>query len=125
MENVMKFIVTIDTEEDNWDKYSRSDNPVENLKKIIPLQKIFDRYGVRPTYLISYPVATDPGCIEILKCILDQGRCEIGTHCHPWNTPPFDEEINEHNSMLSNLPESLVLQKLQSLHEVICQNFGV
>ena len=121
----MKFMLTIDTEEDNWDKYSRTDNPVENLKKIIPLQKIFDRYGVRPTYLISYPVATDPGCIEILKSILDQGRCEIGSHCHPWNTPPFDEEINEHNSMLSNLPESLVLQKLQSLHEVICHNFGI
>ena len=98
----MKFIVTIDTEEDNWDKYSRTDNPVENLKKIIPLQKIFDRYGVRPTYLISYPVATDPKCIEILKSILDQGQCEIGSQCHPWNTPPFVEEINEHNSMLTN-----------------------
>ena len=50
----MKFIITIDTEEDNWDKYSRTDNPVENLKKIIPLQKIFDRYGVRPTYIGLY-----------------------------------------------------------------------
>lgn len=121
----MKFIVTIDTEEDNWVRYSRTDNPVENIKKIIPLQKIFNRYSIKPTYLISYPVATNPESIEILKSILDKGQCEIGAHCHPWNTPPFEEEINEFNTMLSNLPEDLVLQKLKSLHEVIYQNFGV
>lgn len=121
----MKFIVTIDTEEDNWNRYHRTKNSAENLNKIIPLQEIFERYSIRPTYLISYPVATDPGCIDILKPILDQGRCEIGTHCHPWNTPPFEEDINDYNSMLSNLPESLVLKKLQSLHEVISQKFSV
>jgi hypothetical protein len=121
----MILIITIDTEEDNWARYSTFDNPIENIKRIIPLQQLFDRYGVRPTYLISYPVATNPVSISILKKILDEGKCEIGMHCHPWNTPPFEEEICDVNSMLCNLPESLVLEKLRVLHGAIRENFGI
>ena len=121
----MDLIVTIDTEEDNWGRYSATDNPVENIGKVIRLQSMFDMFGVKPTYLISYPVATNPRSVEILKEILEDGKCEIGMHCHPWNTPPFEEEINARNSMLCNLPEPLVQQKLRVLHEAICENFGV
>jgi hypothetical protein len=121
----VKLIITIDTEEDNWAHYSTTDNPVENIEKIVQLQSLFDRYKVKPTYLITYPVATNPRSVAILKAILDAGKCEIGTHCHPWNTPPFEEEINERNSMLCNLPEDLVYRKLECLHEVISNNFDV
>ena len=121
----MKLIITIDTEEDNWARYSATDNPVRNIEKLIPLQKMFDRYQVRPTYLITYPVATNPGSVKILKGFLANGTCEIGMHCHPWNTPPFEEEINDINSMLCNLPEGLVHKKLTTLHQVICDNFGI
>lgn len=119
----MKLIITIDTEEDNWAHYSTSDNPVQNIKRIIGLQQLFDQYNVKPTYLISYPVATNSHSVEILGQILSDEKCEIGVHCHPWNTPPFEEEINDFNSMLSNLPESLVLKKLRVLHEAVCENF--
>ena len=121
----MNLVITIDTEEDNWARYSTSDNPVENIKRIVPLQKIFDQYGVKPTYLISYPVATNPVSVGILKQIQEEGKCEIGMHCHPWNTPPFEEEISDFNSMLCNLPELLVQKKLRVLHEAIQVNFGV
>jgi len=121
----MKLIITIDTEEDNWDLYSATDNPVSNIDKIIPLQILFDKYGIRPTYLITYPVATNPASREILKRILGENKCEIGMHCHPWNTPPFKEEINAVNSMLCNLPEQLIIDKLRTLSQVIEQNFGV
>lgn len=121
----MKLVITIDTEEDNWARYSTTDNPVENIEKIIQLQALFDRFGVKPTYLVTYPVATNPRSVAILKANLDAGKCEIGTHCHPWNTPPFEEEISERNSMLCNLPEDLVYRKLKCLHEVISNNFDV
>lgn len=121
----MKLIITIDTEEDNWARYSATDNPVTNIEKLIPLQQMFDRYQVRPTYLITYPVATDSRSVEILKGFLDSGNCEIGMHCHPWNTPPFEEAINDVNSMLCNLPEELVHKKLTTLHHTICDNFGI
>ena len=121
----MKYVISIDTEEDNWGKYSTWDNPVKNIQRLVPLQQLFDRYGARPSYLISYPVATNPTSVAILKKLLDEGKCEIGMHCHPWNTPPFEEEISAFNSMLSNLPGSLVLKKLRTLHEAIQENLGV
>ena len=121
----MDLVITIDTEEDNWATYSATDNPVSNIEKLIPLQQMFDRYQVKPTYLISYPVATDPQAVEILKSFLSAGKCEIGMHCHPWNTPPFEEEINDINSMLCNLPAELVHKKLITLHQTICENFEI
>ena len=123
----MKLIVTIDVEEDNWARYSATENPVENIERIPDLQKLFDEFGVKPTYLVTYPVATNPRSLEILKRILDDGKCEIGMHCHPCNTPPYDEreEIHERDTMLCNLDKELVHLKLSRLHETICRNFGV
>jgi len=123
----MKFVVTIDTEEDNWARYSVTDNPVENIERLLPLQALCDRYGVKPTYLITYPVATNPRSVAILKQLLDTGNCEIGTHCHPWNTPPFDKDaaIRNQDTMLSNLSEKTVLNKIETLHETIVNNFGI
>lgn len=121
----MKYVITIDTEEDNWSNYSSTKNSTENIRRIDSLQEIFNRNNVKPTYLISYPVATNPNSIFILRKILEKNNCEIGMHCHPWNTPPFEEEINTCNSMLCNLPSSLVLKKLTTLYEVIEKNFRV
>jgi len=121
----MKLIITIDTEEDNWSRYSVSDNPVSNIKQIIPLQKMFDEYDIKPVYLVSYPVATNKSSVKILKNILDEGRCEIGSHCHPWNTPPYhhNSDIKKHETMLYNLPSHIVHKKLSVLHETIYKNF--
>ena len=90
----MKLIVTIDTEEDNWGEYKPAGHTVENIVRVQGVQQLFDEFSVRPTYLISYPVADDDRAVSILKGILERGGCEIGTHCHPWNTPPFEEEPN-------------------------------
>jgi hypothetical protein len=53
------------------------------------------------------------------------GGCEIGMHCHPWNTPPYEESLNKHNSMLCNLPKTLQFEKLQRLHEAIQNRFDM
>jgi hypothetical protein len=123
----MKLIITIDTEEDNWARYSATENTVNNIERIIQLQRLFDKFKVTPTYLISFPVATNKRSVQILKRIHGEGKCEIGMHCHPWNTPPLKlkERIIEHDTMLCNLPEEIQFQKLSLLHEVICENFGV
>jgi hypothetical protein len=123
----MKLIITIDTEEDNWSSWSAANNSVGNIEQIIPLQKLFDRYGARPTYLVSYPVATNPRSVQILKRILEEDKCEIGMHCHPWNTPPLKdtEEIGEQDTMLCNIPADLVYEKLSHLDDTIYRNFGV
>lgn len=120
----MKLVITIDTEEDNWGAYSASGYSTDNIYRIPELQRIFDEFKVIPTYLITYPVATDKESINILRRIHDEGKCEIGMHCHPWSTPPFEEERNERNSMLCNLPSELQFKKMSTLHEAITKSFG-
>jgi hypothetical protein len=120
----MKLAITIDTEEDNWNCYSRDDNPCSNIEQLLPLQELFDTYNVIPAYLITYPVAQNENARIILKQFLSENRCEIGTHCHPWNNPPFDEELSLQNSMLSNLPYELVFKKISNLHHAITETFG-
>lgn len=121
----MKLIITIDTEEDSWNGYSPANNTVRNIERVPALQEMFDRFGVRPTYLVTYPVAADEKAASILKAVLDRGGCEIGAHCHPWNTPPFEEEINKSNTMLCNLPKGLQFKKLRVLDEAIKKSFGI
>lgn len=121
----MRLVVTIDTEEDNWGDYTNTSFNTENIKKIPSLQSLFDEFHVIPTYLVTYPVATNRESVEILAAIHRAGKCEIGMHCHPWSTPPFDEERTPHNSMLCNLPYELQREKMNVLHEAIVRNLGV
>jgi hypothetical protein len=117
------FIVTIDVEEDNWG-FQAGHVTVENIRAIPRLQKVFDRYGIKPTYLVSYPVVSTEWAVDILSGILSQKKCEIGAHLHPWNTPPVTEVINERNSMLKNLPYELQAAKLTVLTEKLGAAFG-
>jgi len=121
----MYFLVTIDTEEDQWSDYTRDGQTLKNIESIPKLQSLFEKYGARPTYFISYPVATDPKSIDIFKDIAELKNGEIGAHCHPWNTPPFLEEMNTKNSMLCNLDSDLQYQKLKALTDTIKENIGV
>lgn len=121
----MLLCVTIDTEEDNWGDFNTDTYQCTNIQKIPELQRVFDKYNIIPTYLISYPVANDPISANILKDIAQKRRCEIGMHCHPWNTPPVEEKRNKCNSMLCNLPKELVYKKMSFLHETIKKNFGL
>jgi len=120
----MKLIVTIDTEEDEWDSYRPVGSPVENLRKVPALQALFDEYGVRPTYLITYPVVQSDLAVDVLGEIAADGRCEIATHCHPWNTPPLEGESTPYESMLCNLAPEVQLDKLTALHEAITERLG-
>lgn len=119
-------IVTVDTEEEGlWDGcYRRTGNTVENIRGIPRFQNLCDQYGVRPTYLVDAAVLEEPWAVEILRGIQDDGRCEIGAHCHPWCNPPFEEEISTRNSYLCNLPEALQRAKLTWLTERIEECFG-
>ncbi len=120
----MYFTVTIDVEEDNWSNYD-SKPILSNIEKLLNLQKLFDKYDVKPTYLVTYPVATDKESISMLRKIMEDGRCEIGTHVHPWNTPPFEEDKSFGNTMLCNLEKKLQYKKIEFLHKEIHKNFAV
>lgn len=121
----VKVYITIDTEEDQWGDYNVLKGSVENVSMIPVLQELFDRYGAVPTYLLNYPVAVDDSARRILERIHEAGRCGIGTHCHPWNTPPLREKPSRHSSMLCNLPEDLMREKMETLHRALADVWGV
>ena len=121
----MKLVVTVDVEEDQWGILAPREATVRNVRRLRTLQNVFDEFAVTPTYLLTYPVVTDPHAAGILREIVDAGRCEIGTHCHPWNTPPYEECLNRYNSMLCNLPTTLQFEKLHCLHETIQHTFDI
>ena len=71
------------------------------------------RFGVRPTYLVTYEMATAsreraPSCASWR----DGGRCEIGTHLHPWTSPPFRPEDLAGHTYPHNLPPDLLDRQL-------------
>lgn len=115
--------ITIDTEEDNWGD-NVIDPSVENIDRIPRLQEIFDRHGAIPTYLVNYPVAAGERSAAVFREIHRSGRCEIGAHCHAWNTPPFEEERTPRNTFMHNLPPELVRRKMATLQAVIERNIG-
>lgn len=118
-------LVIIDTEEEyDWDAPPPSPARIGNLRDQVPAQRIFDRYGVVPTYAIDYPVASRPDGYQPLRELLQDGRCEIGAHLHPWVNPPVTEELSARNSFPGNLPRQLERTKLLRLTQTIEANFG-
>ncbi len=119
-------VVVVDTEEEfDWSlPLDRNSTSVRAMAAVDCAQRIFDQYGVRPTYAIDYPVATQREGWAPLKEIHSSGRCEIGAHLHPWVNPPHEEHVNYRNSYTSNLPLPLAAAKLRQLGDAIGAAFG-
>jgi hypothetical protein len=126
-DQVPLLIVIIDTEADfDWSRAgTRTARGVSSIKQQWQAQKIFDRYAVKPTYVVDYPVSSRPEAYEVIRGIYEAGRCEIGAHLQPWDTPPIVEELDERNSYPGNLPVELERAKLKALTESITEHIGV
>jgi hypothetical protein len=120
-------IVAVDTEaEFDWNgPFLRTQTSVRNVHNQTMAQAIFDRFGVRPVYLVDYAVATRPEGYIPLWEIAQSGRCEIGAHLHPWITPPLSEELSNQNSFSQNLSAQLQQEKLGRLTEAIRSSFAI
>jgi hypothetical protein len=118
-------LVGIDTEGDNqWDAEARANQRFENLYALGRLHDFFARHHVRPTYVVTYPVATDPRSAEVLGGLLGRGDCEVGAHHHAWETPPCSpEDVRRHPYALS-LPLERFDAQLAALTEAIAGAVG-
>jgi hypothetical protein len=119
--------VVVDTEaEFDWAKpFARELTSVSAMDDIERGQTVFDAFGLRPVYVVDYPIATQPRGFSKLRAIMERGGCEIGAHLHPWTTPPFEEALSERNSYPGNLDPALEARKLGSLMQAIEANFGI
>ena len=88
--------VVIHTEEEfDWNKpHDRNSISVEHMRHIGRAQTMFDEFGIVPNYVVDYPVASQAIAVEPLRAYADSGRALIGTHLHPWVSPPYEEEVN-------------------------------
>lgn len=118
--------VVIDTEEErDWSEgYRRDQFSVAAIEDVDRAQCIFDEFGVRPTYVVDYPIASQKQAYVPLRQIAAGGRALIGAHLHPWVNPPYSEELTRSNSFPGNLPRAIEASKLGRLADTIEQNFG-
>ncbi len=123
-----RLMVNIDTEEEGLfsGRYPTRDWSLGHLAELPRLQEIFDRFGVRPTYQVTTPVIADRVGGGHLQRFLEEGRCDIGGHLHPWVTEPLaDLPADDAHSMPCMLATDLVRSKLTTLTRQIRERFGV
>ncbi|MEQ9642652.1 MAG: polysaccharide deacetylase family protein [Alphaproteobacteria bacterium] len=118
--------VAIDTEEEfDWDAdFDRASTGVSAIHDIWRIQEVFDSYGIVPTYICDYPIASQDDSVAVLRQFADDGRAVIGSHLHTWVSPPFDEPVNATNSYQGRLPADLERRKMTVLTETITERFG-
>jgi len=117
-------LVGIDTEaDDQWTAAGRRTLSVRNAERLGRLQVMLDGYGVRPAYLVTWEMATRAESAAVLRELGTGGRCEIGSHLHPWSQPPFRPEDLD-GTYPSNLPDALLERQLRELTEVVASELG-
>jgi len=122
----MFLLVGIDTEGDNqWDAAARAEQRFENIYALPRLHALFARHGVRPTYVITYPVARDDASAHVLRELKRGGDCEIGAHHHVWETPPFSSEDVARHDYAANLPlrqfEAQLASLTGAIEDAVCE----
>ena len=120
-------ILSIDVEEDMPDWQILDPVRVSNVQALPRLADICSELGVEPTYLCNYPVATQPDSAEVLKALDRAGGCEIGTHIHAWNTPPFGQvrgrrgDERQHTYYQFELEREAHRAKLETVHRAVTE----
>jgi len=122
---MLHLLVGIDTEGDNqWDAAARADQRFENLYALPRLHAVFARHGIRPTYVVTYPVVKDERSADVLRGLKAGGDCEIGAHHHAWETPPCTAEDVARHPYASSLSIAQFEQQLAALTEAIAAAVG-
>jgi hypothetical protein len=118
------FFVGVDTEaDDQWSREGRVRLSVENAACLPRLQELCDRFGVRPSYMVTHEMATREQSAVVLRALHRAGRCEIAAHLHPWSSPPYREE-DLGGRYPSELPDDLLARQLGELTDAIETAFG-
>lgn len=121
-----ELLVVVDTEEEfDWSgPFARENVAARSIPAQARAHEVLDRFGVVPTYVVDYPVATDPAAAAFLRGLKEERKAEIGAHLHPWVTPPHEEEVSPRNSYHCNLPPALERAKIEALTYAIETAFG-
>lgn len=123
----MDFVLTIDTE---WDRLPGREGQVstENLAALPDFHVLCRQFGVRPCYLTTQEAAESPLFTAFAETVLRNQEGEVGTHLHPWTTPPFTDDIVQARIRCpfpSEYSDEIFEAKLDTLQSLLSSRFGV
>jgi peptidoglycan/xylan/chitin deacetylase (PgdA/CDA1 family) len=122
-----QFIVTIDTEGDNfWDKPAHP--TTRNVHFLPRFQELCEAYGLRPTYLTDYEMVMSADFVRFARALLDRDAAEIGMHLHGWHSPPeysLTGDDYHHQPYLIEYPRAVMREKVRVLTDLLENTFGV
>lgn len=119
-----KVVITVDTEPDNMWALNSSQRPqFKNISELSKLQKLFDKFRVKPTYLVTFSVINS-NAVSVLKDIAESLNCEVGTHLHAMETPPFKMPLKGDGSYLQHYSPDIQEEKMAALDSLISDTFG-
>jgi phosphatidylinositol alpha-1,6-mannosyltransferase len=118
--------VVVDAEEEfEWaDPLAPQPRGTVSIRSQRAAHELFSHYAIKPTYLVTYPLASEPVPIGVLREFLAEGLCDIGAQLHPWVTPPLTTAQSETHSYAGNLPIDLEREKLRRLVDAIETAYG-
>ena len=117
--------ISIDVEPD--DAWTNHQNPsVRNVHELLRLHDVLRRHGAKATLLVTQRVIDDAACVRTLRRLVDEGGAEVGTHLHPWETPPFlpGGMDTRYATFPHELPLASYTAKLTGLTESIARHFN-
>lgn len=117
---IPKLLTTVDVEEEfEWSEFCPDRHVVRGVDALRQFHEDCRSVGIRPVYLLTYPILTNEKYRLLLKEFVSKGEAETGIHLHTWTVPPHWEQPNEFTSYQCNLPEHIENRKLQ----VLCREF--
>jgi hypothetical protein len=122
-----RFLISVDTEEEfDWAApFQRSGHTTVTASNLREFQDFIEAYRVKPIYFVDYAIIEDETAVAFLRTVAEQQTAVIGVHLHPWVNPPFEEQVNAHNSFAGNLPKELEEKKLVELRNAIRDKIGI
>ena len=96
----------------------------DNLLGLPRLGESCHRLGVKPTFLLSHSVALKAETAAAILPMLRDGQCEVGTHLHPGDTPPFGAGDARMKDNVLRVPATLLESKFENLHQELSARFG-
>jgi hypothetical protein len=121
------FLITIDTEGDNLWSAPR-EITTRNAAFLPRFQELAERYGLKPTWLTNYEMATSPTFQDFARDVLRRGTGEIGMHLHAWNSPPLvplTADDFRYQPYLIEYPDAVIGDKVRVMTATLEETFGV
>ena len=121
------FLITIDTEGDNaWSRPKHI--TCQNAQFLPRFQTLCERYGLKPTYLTNYEMATNRAFLEFAGDAVRRGTAEIGMHLHAWHSPPHHPLTSDDYARQPYLIEfnrNVMRDKIRAMTDLLEETFNV